>query len=97
MMVAVQALCSLLLVITSFLLTHTFHSSTPSLCAQYQDTEVPQARFSYDLSPMSVTIIRKGKRFYEFVTSMCALIGGTFTVVGLVSAFLNTILKPKKI
>jgi len=46
---------------------------------------------------MSVTIIRKGKRFYEFITSMCALIGGTFTVVGLLSSFLNSIFKPKKI
>eukprot|EP00598_Pedospumella_elongata_P004988 CAMPEP_0184967762 /NCGR_PEP_ID=MMETSP1098-20130426/1017_1 /TAXON_ID=89044 /ORGANISM="Spumella elongata, Strain CCAP 955/1" /LENGTH=392 /DNA_ID=CAMNT_0027489261 /DNA_START=249 /DNA_END=1427 /DNA_ORIENTATION=+ len=63
----------------------------------YQDTETPEARFSYDLSPMSVTIIRKGKRFYEFITSMCALIGGTFTVVGLLSGFLNSIFKPKKI
>lgn len=58
---------------------------------------MPQARFSYDLSPMSVTIIRKGKRFYEFITSMCALVGGTFTVVGLISSFLNAVLKPKKI
>ena len=58
---------------------------------------MPQARFSYDLSPMSVNIVRKGKHFYEFITSMCALIGGTFTVVGLLSAFLNMIFKPKKI
>lgn len=64
---------------------------------QYQDTDVPEARFSYDLSPMSVTIIRKGKRFYEFLTSMCALVGGTFTVMGLLSGFLNNIFKPKKI
>lgn len=74
----------------------TLHSIVCDISLQYQDTEVPQARFSYDLSPMSVTIIRKGKRFYEFITSMCALIGGTFTVVGLLSAFLNSIFKPKK-
>jgi hypothetical protein len=64
---------------------------------QYEEEDVPQARFSYDLAPMSVTIIRKGKRFYEFITSMCAVIGGTFTVAGLLSAFLNTIFKSKKI
>jgi hypothetical protein len=45
---------------------------------------------------MSVIISRKGKRWYEFLTSMCALIGGTFTVVGLVSGILSVIFKPKK-
>ena len=64
---------------------------------QYQDDEIPQARFSYDLSPMSVVISTKGKRWYEFVTSICALIGGTFTVVGLISSFLGIIFKSKKI
>lgn len=63
----------------------------------YQEEDVPEARFSYDLSPMSVTISRKGKHWYEFITSMCALIGGTFTVVGLLSGFLNMVFKPKKI
>ena len=56
-----------------------------------------EARFSYDLSPMSVSITKKGKHWYEFVTSICALIGGTFTVVGLLSGFLSVIFKPKKI
>ena len=64
---------------------------------QYIDEEVPEARFSYDLSPMAVLIKKKGKKWYEFVTSMCALIGGTFTVVGLLSSFLNLVFKNKKI
>jgi protein disulfide-isomerase-like protein len=63
---------------------------------QYGEEEVPEARFSYDLSPMSVQINRKGKQWYEFVTSICALIGGTFTVLGLLSGFLNVIFKSKK-
>jgi hypothetical protein len=46
---------------------------------------------------MAVVIKKKGKRWYEFITSICAIIGGTFTVVGLLSSFLNVILKPKKI
>jgi hypothetical protein len=72
-------------------------SSSLSFAAQYQDTEVPQARFSYDLSPMSVTIVRQSKTFVTFVTSLCAIIGGTYTVLGLVSGFMNVIFKPKKI
>jgi hypothetical protein len=46
---------------------------------------------------MSVVISRKGKQWYEFVTSICALIGGTFTVVGLISGLLNAVFKSKKI
>jgi Endoplasmic reticulum vesicle transporter len=46
---------------------------------------------------MAVVIKRKGKRWYEFVTSICALIGGTFTVMGLLSSFLGVIFKPKKL
>lgn len=64
---------------------------------QYNEEDIPEARFAYDLSPMAVVISRKGKHWYEFVTSICALIGGTFTVLGLISGFLNLVLKPKKI
>eukprot|EP01042_Synura_sphagnicola_P001410 gene1410-1606_t len=64
---------------------------------QYFEEDVPEARFTYDISPMAVVISRKGKKWYEFVTSICALIGGTFTVVGLVSGFLSVIFKAKKI
>jgi protein disulfide-isomerase-like protein len=63
---------------------------------QYNEDEVPEARFSYDISPMAVDIETKGKKWYEFITSMCALIGGTFTVVGLLSNFLSVIFKEKK-
>lgn len=64
---------------------------------KYEDDEIPEARFTYDISPMAVQVSRKGKQWYEFVTSMCALIGGTFTVVGLLSGFLNIIFKAKKL
>ena len=63
---------------------------------KYDAEDIPEARFSYDLSPMAVVISKKSKKWYEFITSMCALIGGTFTVVGLVSSFLNVVLKAGK-
>ena len=62
----------------------------------YEIEDIPEARFSYDLSPMAVVINRKGRRWYEFVTSVCALIGGTFTVVGLLSSFLGVVFKAGK-
>ena len=64
---------------------------------QYLEDDVPEARFAYDISPMSVVVSRKGKRWYEFVTSICAIIGGTFTVISLLSGFLNVIFKAKRV
>mmetsp|Transcript_95377 Transcript_95377/g.267137 ORF Transcript_95377/g.267137 Transcript_95377/m.267137 type:complete len:463 (+) Transcript_95377:160-1548(+) len=50
---------------------------------------VPQAKFSYDLSPVEV-IVRKGdRRWYDFLTSVFAIIGGAFTVMSMTSGFLN--------
>lgn len=63
---------------------------------RYGNEEVPEARFSYDLSPMAVVIEKTGKRWYEFATSIAALIGGTFTVVGLLSSFLGIMFKAGK-
>ena len=63
---------------------------------QYGPDDVPEARFSYDISPMAVVIKKTGKPWYSFVTSVCALIGGTFTVVGLLSGFLNVVFKAGK-
>jgi hypothetical protein len=93
---------------------------------QYGADDVPEARFSYDISPMAVVIkVRRvktrlpfcfllkslfnpaffplalhqkhGKKWYEFLTSICAVIGGTFTMLGLLSGVLSTIFKGKKL
>jgi len=65
---------------------------------QYENDEVPEARFSYDLSPMSVSVKRKAiTSWYQFVTSLCAIIGGTFTVFQLVNSGLGVLFKAKKI
>lgn len=75
----------------------TYQMVQSSQVMQYEDNEVPEARFSYDLSPMAVVVTRRGKHLYEFITSMCAIIGGTFTVVGLLNGFLHVLFKAKKV
>lgn len=45
----------------------------------YQDDEVPEAKFSYDISPLATVISSKKRAWYEFLTSLMAIIGGTFT------------------
>mmetsp|Transcript_33110 Transcript_33110/g.87561 ORF Transcript_33110/g.87561 Transcript_33110/m.87561 type:complete len:471 (-) Transcript_33110:51-1463(-) len=51
----------------------------------------PQARFSYDFSPMSVVVKTKSKRWYEFLTSLFAILGGTYTIVELCSGAVDTV------
>lgn len=63
----------------------------------YDTVNVPEARFSYDLSPMSVVVEKTGRKWYDYITSLCAIIGGTFTTLGLIDATLYKIFKPKKL
>lgn len=63
----------------------------------YDEVNVPEARFSYDLSPMSVVVEKQGRKWYDYLTSLCAIIGGTFTTLGLIDAVLYKVLKPKKL
>jgi protein disulfide-isomerase-like protein len=63
----------------------------------YDEQNVPEARFSYDLSPMSVVVQKVGRKWYDYLTSLCAIIGGTFTTLGLIDATLYKVFKPKKL
>ena len=45
---------------------------------------VPNAVFHYDISPVMVVVQEETQGFASFVTKICAVIGGIYTVVGLV-------------
>jgi len=51
----------------------------------------PQARFSYDFSPMSVVVEPASKRWYEFITSLFAILGGCYTVMQLCGGAVDTV------
>lgn len=55
------------------------------------DPNVPTATFSYDLSPTAVVISQSGRRWYEFLTSLCAIIGGMFTTFQLLNGVLGSV------
>lgn len=44
---------------------------------------VPEAKFSYDLSPTAVIIEKAGRRWYDWVTNLVAILGGAFAVLRL--------------
>jgi len=50
----------------------------------YEDgSSLPAAVFAYDMSPMQVLVQEETKSFAAFLTQICAIIGGVFTVTGL--------------
>lgn len=44
---------------------------------------IPVIIFRHDLNPISVRYILRRKPLYSFLTTICAIIGGTFTVAGI--------------
>lgn len=73
----------------------TYQILEQSQIVHYSETDVPQARFSYDISPMSVVVKKDERRWYDYLTSLCAIIGGSFTTLGLIDGFLYKVIKPK--
>ncbi|PIN22357.1 COPII vesicle protein [Handroanthus impetiginosus] len=60
--------------------------------------DIPVAKFHFELSPMQVLITENSKSFSHFITNVCAIIGGVFTVAGIVDSILhNTIRLMKKV
>ncbi|KAF5839918.1 endoplasmic reticulum vesicle transporter [Dunaliella salina] len=63
---------------------YTAHSHT------YQTDEMPSMRVTYDLSPIQILVNVVKKPWYHFLTTTCAIIGGVFTVAGIIDAALYT-------
>jgi hypothetical protein len=40
---------------------------------------------------------KSGRKWYDYLTSLSAIIGGTFTTLGLIDAVLFKVFKPKKL
>lgn len=71
---------------------YTAHSSLA------QSLYVPVTKFHFELSPMQVLITENPKSFSHFITNVCAIIGGVFTVAGILDSILhNTIRMMKKV
>lgn len=54
-----------------------------------QTTSAPTAKFHYELSPMQVLVKESPKSFSHFITNVCAIIGGVFTVAGIIDSMLH--------
>lgn len=63
----------------------------------YRNDIVPEAKFSYDPSPIAVYHRKNAERhWYDYITSLMAIIGGTFTVLGMVENTIHAAMKKRK-
>lgn len=61
-----------------------------SQLSYYKEDMVPEAKFAYDLSPIAVTYRKDSRHWYDYCTSVMAIVGGVFTVVGMIESSINT-------
>eukprot|EP00934_Nitzschia_sp_Nitz4_P007342 Nitzschia sp. Nitz4//scaffold127_size64804//42137//43862//NITZ4_006182-RA/size64804-augustus-gene-0.60-mRNA-1//-1//CDS//3329534768//7332//frame0 len=52
----------------------------------YRSDMIPEARFSYDLSPIAVSYRKEYRHWYEYSTSVMAIVGGVFTLIGMIES-----------
>ncbi|KAM7251126.1 hypothetical protein ACFE04_023009 [Oxalis oulophora] len=57
------------------------------------DRTWPAVYFLYDLSPITVTIREERRSFLHFITRLCAVLGGTFAVTGMLDRWMFRILE----
>lgn len=54
---------------------------------------LPGVYFHYELSPLQAVFVEQRKGFFQFLTGACAVVGGVYTVMGLVDTLLSSLLK----
>ena len=64
--------------------------------SQFQDNDevgtslpAPHVRWSFALSPLSIRVTEHRKPLYKYMVDICAVVGGVFTVLGLLDAVLH--------
>ncbi|KAL7176019.1 hypothetical protein ACSBR2_029571 [Camellia fascicularis] len=73
---------------------HTIQSNQFSVTEHFRSAEVgllqslPGVFFFYDLSPIKVTFAEEHISFLHFLTNVCAIVGGVFTVSGILDSFI---------
>ncbi|KAF3445142.1 hypothetical protein FNV43_RR14835 [Rhamnella rubrinervis] len=57
------------------------------------DRSWPAVYFLYDLSPITVTIKEERRSFLHFITRLCAVLGGTFALTGMLDRWMFRLLE----
>jgi len=70
--------------------SYQFVANSNELAGKYR---LPAIYYRYEFSPITVKFTEKRKSFSHFLVQICAIVGGVFTVLGLVNSFLHSTLK----
>ncbi|KAL6642859.1 hypothetical protein ACP70R_021040 [Stipagrostis hirtigluma subsp. patula] len=57
------------------------------------DRSWPAVYFLYDLSPITVTIKEERRNFLHFITRLCAVLGGTFAMTGMLDRWMYRLIE----
>jgi Endoplasmic reticulum vesicle transporter len=53
-------------------------------------------KFIFDLSPIAVSYSTRSRHWYDYMTSIFAIIGGTFTAIGILESSIAKALSARK-
>ncbi|CAF3965375.1 unnamed protein product [Rotaria magnacalcarata] len=56
----------------------------------HQHGMVPAIWFRYDIIPITVKYTERRQKIYAFITSICAVVGGSFTVASILDSLIFT-------
>lgn len=75
---------------------NSFQVLQSSQLISYQEDNTPEAKFIIDLSPIALSYEKKSVKWYDYITSLMAIIGGTFTVVGFLESGIGILSRERK-
>jgi len=64
--------------------------------ALYDKDKVPEAKFIYDFAPIAVNYKMEGRHWYDYLTSLMAIVGGSFTMVGMMESGINAAVSKRR-
>ena len=82
--------------LTKEMIARVYRIKATSHLSSYRHFIVPEAQFSYDMSPIAISYATISKTWYEYITCLLAIIGGTFTVIGLMDSGISSVIPGKK-
>jgi hypothetical protein len=67
-----------------------------SQLSYYRNDQVPEAKFILDLSPIAVSYSTTSRHWYDYLTSCMAIVGGTFTMIGMIESTIGVVVSKGK-
>jgi len=62
----------------------------------YDAADHAAAKFTYRMSPIQIVVSEKPKALYHFLTAVCAVVGGVFTVAGIIDGMVHQVNRMSK-